>query len=42
MLFFIVKQGAGYGVLSGLIPFAVGLGLILFSFLRSRVLSKRG
>ena len=41
MTFFLLKHGLVYGVLSGLIPFSVGLGFILFATVGLKVISKR-
>jgi hypothetical protein len=37
VIFFLVKEGASYGLLGGLIPFAIGFGLIFFYVIRLKV-----
>lgn len=40
-LFFLIKEGSGYGVLSGLIPLSGGVSLLLFSWIRMRVIKNQ-
>jgi hypothetical protein len=40
VVFFIIKDGFSYGVLSGLIPCAIGTGLIIFSRISYKIKSE--
>ena len=35
-IFFVMHDGIGYGLLSGLIPFSVGAGLVLFYYIAGK------
>ena len=37
VIFFLVKEGFSYGVLSGLIPASIGLSLLLFVWIRYKI-----
>lgn len=38
-LFFLIKEGSGFGVLSGIIPLSGGISLLLFFWIRMSVLN---
>jgi len=42
MLFFLIKTGFSYGILSGLIPLSCGVSLLIFFGIRIRVRKKNG
>mgnify|MGYP000844247702 CR=1 FL=1 len=42
VFFFLVKDGFSYGVLSGLIPSAIGLSLLIYVKIMFRIKSKNG
>jgi hypothetical protein len=42
MLFFLIKTGFSYGILSGLIPLSCGISLLVFFGIRLRVRKKHG
>jgi hypothetical protein len=40
ILFFVVMEGFTYGVLSGLIPFSIGIGMISFVIIKIRLFGR--